>query len=95
MFQVLILICSVGLAPGDCQVETALDVVRGPVAPNALLCGLHGQAYIAPTALAPRGPGEYVKIKCLRQQPARQALKRREHMEPPDRRLRAHIAADD
>jgi hypothetical protein len=91
MFQVLILICSVGLAPGDCQVETALDVVRGPSAPNALLCGLHGQAYIAPTALAPRGPGEYVKIKCLRQPPARQALQHRERMDAADRHLRAHL----
>ena len=91
MFQVLILICSVGLAPGDCQVETALDVVRGPSAPNALLCGLHGQAFIAPTALAPRGPGEYVKIKCLRQLPARQALQRPDHMDAADRHLRAHL----
>jgi hypothetical protein len=87
MFQVLILICSIGLAPGDCQIGTALDVVRGPPAPNALQCGLHGQAYIAPTALAPRGPGEYVKIICLRQLPAQQALQRRERMNSPERRF--------
>jgi hypothetical protein len=66
MFQVLILVCSIGVAPADCQIETALDVVNGPLVASEMLCGLHGQAYIAQTSLRPASPGEYVKVKCLR-----------------------------
>lgn len=68
MFQVLILICAINVAPADCQTETALDLINGPRVASELLCGLHGQAYIAQTSLRPRGPGEYVKIRCLRPQ---------------------------
>ncbi len=77
MFQVLILVCSVDLAPSDCQIETALDVIRGPVAANEVMCGLYGQAYIAQTTLAPHGPGEYVKIRCIPLTAAQEALRRR------------------
>jgi hypothetical protein len=66
MFQVLVLICSLDLAPSQCQGDTALDVIRGPVVANEIMCGLHGQAYIAPTAIPNRGAKEYVKIACLR-----------------------------
>ncbi|MGB0087247.1 MAG: hypothetical protein WBP94_17970 [Rhodomicrobiaceae bacterium] len=71
MFQVLILICAAGVSPPDCQKDTALDVFRGPVVSNEVMCGLHGQAYLAETSLAARGPGEYMKIKCLRSAVAR------------------------
>ena len=58
MFQVLILVCSVNLAPADCQVETALDLIKGPPVTSEVMCGLHGQAYIAQTAsLTPRPAG--------------------------------------
>lgn len=50
MFKVLILVCSVNLAPAECQINTALDVINGPEAQNELMCGFHGQAYIAETA---------------------------------------------
>lgn len=66
MFQVLILVCSVNLAPADCQIETALDLINGPPVANEVMCGLHGQAYIAQTSLSPRSAGEYVKVKCMR-----------------------------
>lgn len=66
MFQVLVLICSLDLAPSQCRGDTALDVIRGPVVANEMMCGLHGQAYIAPTALPNRGAREYVKISCQR-----------------------------
>ena len=65
MFKVLILVCSVNLAPADCQTDTALDVIDGPEAANQSVCGLYGQAYIADTALGTKLPdNEYVKVKC-------------------------------
>jgi hypothetical protein len=66
MFQVLVLICAAGMAPADCQRDTAIDVIRGPVAANEITCGLHGQAYVAETALGRDLEGAYVKIQCLR-----------------------------
>jgi hypothetical protein len=64
MFQVIILICAAQLARSDCRENTALDVIRGPEEPNAMMCGFHGQAYLAQTSLFARAPGEYVKIVC-------------------------------
>lgn len=64
MLQMLILVCSINLSPSDCQADTALDVIRGPKVANAMECGMHGQAYIAQTALMTRGTGEYLKIRC-------------------------------
>jgi hypothetical protein len=66
MFQVLILVCSVSLTPADCQVDTALDLINGPTVASEMMCGLHGQAYIAQTSIRPQAAGEYVKVKCLR-----------------------------
>jgi hypothetical protein len=67
MFKVLILICSLNVAPGDCQTNTAIDVISGPEAANQSLCGLYGQAYIADTALGiQRHDNEYVKVRCTR-----------------------------
>jgi len=66
MFKVLILVCSVTLAPQDCKVSTAAAVIAGPDAPNEVMCGLHGQAYLAGTAIAARHEGEYVKVTCSR-----------------------------
>ncbi|WP_193370275.1 hypothetical protein [Pelagibius marinus] len=66
MFKVLILVCSTALAPSECQVDSAVSVINGPEAPDARLCGLNGQAYLAGTALAARHEDEYVKVKCSR-----------------------------
>jgi len=41
-------------------------VIAGPDAPNEVMCGLHGQAYLAGTAIAARHEGEYVKVTCSR-----------------------------
>ena len=65
MFKVLILVCSIGIAPQDCERDNAIDVIVGPAAANELACGLSGQAYLAGTALAPTD-GNYVKIRCTR-----------------------------
>ena len=65
MFKVLILICSMGIAPQDCERDNAVDVIVGPSATNELTCGFSGQTYLAGTALAPTD-GYYVKIRCTR-----------------------------
>src|SRR5882724_1181042 len=65
VFKVLILVCSINLAPADCQTDTAVDVISGPEAVNQSVCGLYGQAYIADTAVgAALRDDEYVKVKC-------------------------------
>lgn len=64
MFKMLILVCTANLSPSDCNSGNALDVFRGPAGANVAMCGLQGQAYLAQTSLAVRGPGEYLKITC-------------------------------
>jgi hypothetical protein len=65
MFKVLILVCSMSIAPQDCDRDNAIDVIVGPSATNELTCGFSGQAYLAGTALAPTD-GTYVKVQCTR-----------------------------
>jgi len=50
MFKVLILLCSINLAPSECQMDNAIDVINGPDAQNEVMCGFYGQAYIADRA---------------------------------------------
>ena len=66
MLKTMILICAMQVDPGHCQENTALDVLLGPDAANAAVCAFQGQAFLAQTALAPRGPSEYAKIVCRR-----------------------------
>lgn len=67
IFKVLILVCSIALSHADCQPETALDIIQGPDVANELMCGIHGQAYIASSAVGTHlKNGEYVKITCSR-----------------------------
>jgi hypothetical protein len=66
---VVILICSTSLGRSDCQMNTALDVIRGPNVANEMMCALQGQTTIAATAVAPRNGDEYVKILCVRSAP--------------------------
>lgn len=82
MFQVLILICSASLLRSECQIENALDVVRGPMVASEAMCGMHGQAYVAPTAMAPRGPDEFVKIRCMPSTAVGNALQKRASIQP-------------
>jgi hypothetical protein len=65
MFKVLILVCSMNLAPSDCDIKNAIDVVAGPMSPNELSCGISAQAFLATTTLSPND-GEYAKIQCKR-----------------------------
>jgi hypothetical protein len=65
MFKVLILVCSMNLAPSDCDIKNAIDIMAGPMSPNELSCGISAQAFLAVTALSP-SDGEYVKVQCKR-----------------------------
>jgi hypothetical protein len=73
MFQILILTCAMSISPADCQADNAVDMIRGPEVTNELMCGFHGQAFLASTSLAPRPGREYVKIQCLRRVEAQDA----------------------
>lgn len=66
MFKVLILVCSMALAPQDCQTDSAASVINGPDAPNAVMCGLNGQAYVANTAIVDKRADQYIKVRCSR-----------------------------
>ena len=58
MFKMLILICPLHLAPADCQLETALDVIQGPQISSVFECGIASQVLVAQTAM--RRAGEYM-----------------------------------
>lgn len=67
MFKVLLLICAVNVQHGDCQEQTALTVMQGPDANNAIACGMQSQAYLAMSAIAETlDENEYLKITCRR-----------------------------
>jgi len=65
LFQVLILVCAVDLAPAECQRETAIDIIIGPSASNEIMCARDGQAYVAQTPFVVAGE-TYPKILCTR-----------------------------
>jgi hypothetical protein len=69
--DVLILICALGIAQADCSTTTATVVVQGPEASGPASCGLHGQAYIASTAIAEYlYDGHYLKLACTPRGPS-------------------------
>jgi hypothetical protein len=63
-YSIVILICSATLSHADCQLNTALDVVRGPKIDNQVMCGFNAQAMIARTALVQRDGSQYMKVLC-------------------------------
>lgn len=68
MLSALILVCSLTSVPdlGACNEQNALQVVRDPEAfISPVACFVHGQAYLAETALGRElGEGEAVKVVC-------------------------------
>jgi hypothetical protein len=76
---VVILVCSAAIGRADCQLNTALDVIRGPNVANEMMCAFMGQATLAATALRPREGEEYVKVLCTRSGRGSTA-----HLEPHD-----------
>jgi hypothetical protein len=63
-YSILILICSVSLSHGDCQLNTALDVVRGPQVDNPVMCALNAQTMIARTNLMQADGSQYMRVLC-------------------------------
>jgi hypothetical protein len=64
MYSILVLVCSTALSHADCQAKTAIDVVRGPMVDNAIMCALNAQTMIARTDLVQESGAEYVKVVC-------------------------------
>ena len=64
MFKMLLLICTTGVSPADCQIETAIDVIQGPTTASAAACAFQGQAQLADTALPIRSGETYLKVRC-------------------------------
>lgn len=63
--KTLILVCAMGVAQPDCSIATATAVIQGPEAASPMQCGLHGQAYVASTAIAEyMKDGHYLKVAC-------------------------------
>ena len=63
MFKVLILVCSMNLAPQDCEMKNAIHVIAGPMVSSELSCRRSAQTLIFRTAPT---DAEYVKIQCKR-----------------------------
>jgi hypothetical protein len=68
----LILVCSIAVTPDlrDCTRDNATAVMRAPAEfGNPLTCFMHGQAYLAGTAIGQElGADDRVKIVCARSQ---------------------------
>jgi len=63
-YSIIVLICSMALSHSDCQLKTALDIVRGPQADNPVMCAMYAQVMMARTDLM-RGDGaQYMKVLC-------------------------------
>jgi hypothetical protein len=64
MFKVLILICAVGVDRSACTPQTAIDIIRGPVAHTMSQCVHESQTTMAQTSIAPDPGKQYMKIVC-------------------------------
>ena len=65
MIKTLILVCATTLAHDECSIESATAVVQGPPVQSVMTCGLHGQAFLAETALARYlDDGHYLQLVC-------------------------------
>ena len=74
MFHVLVLLCSTAVTPalGDCTSDNAIAAMAVPeTVESAVVCMLHGEAYIAQTELGRSlAADEVVKIVCRRDREA-------------------------
>src|SRR5262245_38378862 len=66
MFEVLILVCLASVSAPDCQSDTAVNVIRGPVVSSVVACGLQGQALLASTSVGSDLGGAYMMIRWSR-----------------------------
>ena len=70
MFKVLILICAASVDRAACTPNTAVDVVRGPLAHSLSQCAHESQTTLAQTSLAPEAGKQYMKVVCTADQPS-------------------------
>jgi hypothetical protein len=72
MLTALVLVCSIAMIPDlrDCTRDTATAVMRVPAEfGNPATCFIHGQAYLAETAIGQElGDRDHVKVVCTRSQ---------------------------
>ncbi len=67
MFKVILLVCAASVPRSDCQPNTALQVVLGSDANNAISCLMQSQSSLAGTTIGRTlSKAEYIKVKCVR-----------------------------
>ncbi len=68
MLTALVLVCSIGAS--SCDRDTATDVMRVPGEfASPVTCAMHGQAYVADTAIGINlGRDHFVKVVCRPQE---------------------------
>ena len=68
MLTALVLICSLALTPdlSDCSQSNAYTIYVPEQSANPATCFMHGQAYLAETAIGELGQDERVKVACVR-----------------------------
>jgi hypothetical protein len=80
MLTALVLVCSIAVTPDlrDCDTVNARVVMRVPEAyTNPVTCAMHGQAYLAETAVGRAlGERDRVKVVCMRQERADEIIAR-------------------
>ena len=80
MLTALILVCSIAVTPDvrDCDAANARIVMRVPEAyANPVTCAMHGQAYLAETAVGRAlSKSDRVKVVCMQAKEADEAIAR-------------------
>ena len=78
MLTALVLVCSISLTADlrDCDASNARIVMRVPEAyTNPVTCAMHGQAYLAETAVGRAiSQDDRVKVVCMRQETAEELI---------------------
>ena len=78
MLTALVLVCSISLTADlrDCDASNARIVMRVPEAyTNPVTCAMHGQAYLAETAVGRAiSQDDRVKVVCIRQERAEELI---------------------
>lgn len=62
LYVVTLLVCMSGVPQGQCNRDTAVDVIAGPENATLGYCSPLAQQYIARTAML--GEGRYLKVLC-------------------------------
>lgn len=66
-YEIIALICRLGMDPSECQPPTAFDRIVLGTAPNEIRCNMDGEEHMASVAgLVPEG--FWVKIMCPRRE---------------------------